>query len=397
MTEPTTEQRQMSAAKLATLIALLQAQQAIRQQMSKAAVAAALAPLRGFTSWWDATATTAMIHRILRVVQPIQLRAARATDAYAAKVLTLMDGRTYRPVGAVDITKLRRAIPPKVAEDLVRGHRDPGWLILGDTIDGGNDHVHDDVPFATDGVKDRFVDPADPYGRVADAYRYNIVARGDSPDVAQAKAEARISAVAWTDVTLAVREQYQASFDRDRVEGWRRILLYKRQDGGPPCGLCVVAADRVYKKEDLQPIHDLCRCGVLPILDGLDPGLKLNRDDLNAIYQAAGGTGGDAVRIVRGRPKAVSPGLKRVRVALAEHGELGPILVDADQSFRGPREVAATQVPDRKVRAAAQLASLEATLAGLERRAAAGELKSKAPLEWQRNKVAELRRELTHA
>lgn len=383
MTAPTRQQRQLTAAQMATLIALLQAQQAIREQMTRAAVAAALAQLRGFTAWWSADAVGAMIGRILRVVQPVQLRAARATDVYAAQVLTLMTGRRSRPVGAIDITKLRRKIPPKVARDLVDGRLDPGWLVLGDTVTGPSARIHDDVRFAIDGVREQFLDPADAYGRVADNYRYNVVARGDSPDEAQRKAENRIQAVAWTDVTLAVREQYRASFDDDRVEGWRRILLFKRQTGGPPCGLCVVAADRIYKRKDLQPIHDVCRCGVLPILDGLDPGLSLNREDLNTLYDAAGGTG--------------AKGLLRVKVALAEHGELGPILVDANQNYRGPREVAATQVPDRRVRARAQLDALEESLARLERRAAEGRLKSRDPLLWQRDKVAELRRELAAA
>jgi hypothetical protein len=375
--------RQLSAAQFAQIVALLKAQAVIRRQMRDAAVAGALAPLRTFTAWWDADAVRAMIRRILRVVQPAQLRAARATDVFAAQVLTVMTGRRVRPVGAVDITKLRRSIPASVATELVDGRRVPVWLVLGDTVNGPNEQINHVVHLAVPDTGRRpFADPADPYGRVADGFRYNVVARGDSLAAAQGKARVRIESAAATDITLAVREQYRESFDRERVQGWRRILRPELSEHGP-CGLCVVAADRVYRKQDLQPIHDRCVCDVLPIVDGLDPGIRLNADDLRRLYQAAGGTGG--------------AGLKAIRVALAEHGELGPVLVDADQHHRGPLEVAKAQSRDPRVSARAQLDSLQASLDVLERRFAAGELDDRQALNWQRNRVAQLRRVLTAA
>lgn len=377
MTAPTQGQR-LTAGQLAQIAALVAAQAAVREQLTAAAVQAAILPLRGFTAWWDADAFGRVIDRILRVVQPVQLRAARATDAFAAQVLTVLTGRRVRPVGAVDITRLRRAIPQRDAVDLVAGRIRPAYLELGSVADGPGPNINTPVDMAID--EGQFVDPADPYGRVSDAYRYNVVARGDSPEVAAQKAQVRVQAAAWTDVTLAIREQFRASYDHDYVIGYRRILLFERQSGGPPCGLCVVAADRVYRRRDLLPLHNRCRCGVLPVLEGMDPGLRLNEDDLRAVYDAAGGTG--------------AGGLLNVKVALAEHGELGPVLVNADQPYRGPREVARTQVPDRRVRARAQLESLEDTLAVLEARAAAGEDYNPAALRWQRSKVAELRREL---
>jgi hypothetical protein len=375
-----TARRELTAAQMARIVALLVAQAKIRQQMTQTAVNAALLPLRTFTGWWDAGDVSKMIGRILRTVQPAQLRAARATDAFAAQVLTVLTGRTVRPVGAIDVTRLRRTIPPEVAEDLVHGRRDPAWLELGDLRHGPNAHVNDPVAFAVhDRERRTSVAPEEVYGRAADTYRYNVVANGDSPEVAAQKAGVRVAAAAATDVTLAVREQYRAAFDRERVEGWRRIVRPEMSQTGP-CGLCVVAADRVYKRADLLPLHNRCVCDVLPIVDGLDPGLRLNHDDLQAVYNAAGGTG--------------AGGLLNVRVALAEHGELGPVLVNANQSHRGPREVAQMLVPERPVRARAQLASLEKTLATLEERAARGELKDDRALRWQRGKVAELRAEV---
>ncbi len=387
MTAPTqpvsVARRRLTAAQMAQIVALLQTQASVRQQMTQTAVAAALLPLRTFTAWWDAAAVRVMIARILRVVQPAQLRAARTTDAFAAQVLTVLTGRPVRPVGAVDVTRLRRTIPPEVARDLVDGRRQPAWLELGDLRDGPNRHIDDPVEMAVDDRDRRTsVAPEEVYGRAADTYRYRVIAHGDSPEAAAQKARVRVAAAAATDVTLAVREQYRAAFDQDYVIGYRRILRPELSETGP-CGLCVVAADRKYRRGDLLPLHDRCCCDVLPILEGMDPGLRLNSQDLRALYDAAGSTSaGD---------------LLNIRVALAEHGELGPVLVNAEQRHRGPREVAATQVPDRAVRARAQLDSLERTLAALEARAERGELDDDQPLRWQRRKVAELRNELAAA
>lgn len=380
---PVPRQR-LTAAQMAQIVALLKAQATIRQQMSQAAVAAALLPLRSFTDWWHADAVNRMIARILRVVQPSQLRAARATDVFAARVLTVMTGRTVRPVGAVDITRLRRTIPPEVARDLIDGRREPPWIELGDTRNGPGPRIDEPVRMSIDDRERRTsVAPEEVYGRAADTYRYNVVVRGDSPDVAADKARVRVSAAAATDITLAVREQYRASFDQERVEGWRRILRPELSETGP-CGLCVVAADRVYRRSDLLPLHARCCCDVLPVVDGLDPGLDLNADDLAAVYAAAGGTG--------------AGGLLNIRVALAEHGELGPVLVNADQHHRGPREVAAAQLADPAVRARVQLESLERALGQREDRVGRGELAATDPtLRRQRTAAARLRRELAAA
>lgn len=375
--------RGLTAAQMAQIVALLKAQAMIRQQMTNAAVAAALLPLRTFTEWWDADAVLRMIGRILRTVQPSQLRAARATDVFAAQVLSIMTGRPVRPVGAVDVTRLRRTIPPEVARDLVEGRRRPAWLELGDLANGPSANIDAPVRMAIDDRERRTsVAPEEVYGRAADTYRYRVVAHGDSPEQAADKARVRVAAAAATDITLAVREQYRAAFDKEMVIGWRRILRPELSETGP-CGLCVVAADRKYKRADLMPLHDRCVCDVLPILEGMDPGLALNSEDLRALYEAAGTTS--------------AGGLLNVRVALAEHGELGPVLVNAAHRHRGPREVAAMQVPDRKIRARAQLTSLERTLASLEARFERGELEDDRPLRWQRNKVAELRAELAAA
>lgn len=135
-----------------------------------------------------------------------------------------------------------------------------------------------------------------------------------------------------------------------------------------------------------------CVCEVLPIIGDQDPGVHLNASDLRSVYQAAGGTGGDVVR----GGKRHSGALKKVRVALAEHGELGPLLVDADQQFRGPTQVAKTLSTDPVIRLTTLLGAAQDRLGILRRRRAAGDQVERS-LAWQQNRVAQLQAELDKA
>lgn len=420
MTAPTqapAQQRHLTAAQVATLIALVEAQARVRGQLTKAAIAGALAPFRALQpdDWWDSGKVDKAIRSALRVVQPTQTQMARITDAYLTRAGSLMTGRRVAPAGAVDVTRLRRDMPAQVARDLADGRVQPAFLLLGEHQPDqrrvvASDRIDASIQLAVpdpgetptqrirrqraaqNAVKAQAIDPGEPYGRVADAFRFQVVAEGVSEDNAKRKALVRIAAVAETDVTLAVREQVRKSIGKiPGITGYRRILHPELSETGP-CGLCVVAADRIYHIEDLQPIHDRCKCEVLPVIGAFDPGLSLNADELDAIYDAAGGTGGDVIKGGRRHSGA----LKRVRVALAEHGELGPVLVDADQQFRGPREVAKTKVADRATRARAELAALEDKFARLIRRREAGE-DVERPLRWQANRIEALRRELAGA
>lgn len=389
MTAPTTTRpsgsQGLTATQVATLLALVKSQAALRKQFRDTAVAAALAAFAPITNWWDTDRVVKAIQQALKVIQPNQRQAARVTDAYLARVASIMTGRTVRPAGAVDVTRLRRSLPEPVVRDLAAGRLRPVYLELGDSIDGPGPDIGRDVDYAlaaTDTGHDKratFTDPAEVYGRAADQARRQIVAEGASQEKATRKAMVRIAAIAETDITLAVREQWRKTGGLiPGILGFRRILHPELSANGP-CALCVVAADRVYKKQDLLPIHDNCVCEVLPVLAGMDPGINLNADDLAALYRAAGGTG--------------AKGLHRVRVALTEHGELGPVLVDAGQRYRGPAEVARAVIPDRRTRARAQLDALEAQFAILQQRAARGEDVQK-PLAWHVRAIEKYEREL---
>jgi len=104
--------------------------------------------------------------------------------------------------------------------------------------------------------------------------------------------------------------------DGKKVLGFRRVIRPELSMHGS-CGLCVVAATNWYTYERLKPIHHLCKCVTVPVTKDADPGFRWNQEDLrrnlDEIYGGAGGS-------------TYGKDLKRVRVKISEHGELGPVL-----------------------------------------------------------------------
>lgn len=376
----------MSAAQLAALLALVEAQAATRARITATAVRAAVAAFSAVRNWWDGDQISKAVATTLRVVQPAQRNAARTTDAYLARAVSMMTGKTQRPAGVVDVARVRRTIPEQVRRELERGQVRPPFVVLGDTVDGPGGHIDADLdlvipeplaPRAVDRRHAQVLEPGEAYGRIGEHARWQVVAEGKSIAAATEKALLQVAVVTETDITAAVREQVRKTLGKVKdVRGYRRILHPERSDSGP-CGLCVVAADRVYRVEHLMPLHARCVCETLPIIGDLDPGISLNADDLRALYSAAGGTGGR--------------GLKKLRVGLTEHGELGPVLVNADQHYRGPVQVAKAKSHDPKVAARAELDALEESFARLKRRQLAGEDLDR-PIAWQTNRIDQLRK-----
>lgn len=476
----------MTAAQMATILAAVQAQAAMRAQLTQIAIQGALALLQPFTGWWSDDQVRTMMRRVVRLVQPAQRSAATFTDAYLTRVSTEMLGRRVTPAGAVNVTKLRADMTREIAQALVDRKIRPVWIELGHTDDGPSEHINDPAPALLripvsdrplrrvptldpnapyQNLERRYVDPVTPYQRIAEQYRYQVVSEGVPEDKARDKALFKLAIAVETDVTLAVREQYHKTMGRHKSDGYRRVLHPELSKSGP-CGRCVVAADRTYHVADLLPIHSNCVCEVLPVYGELDPGINLNASDLMRLYKAAANrpdnpnartTAGaklqnvkvgfegsrtipgaenrlraqldqlersyetlvhrsmsgepmarsmhaQAARITQIRdelglgpsdvaPRTETPPMRKARVVLTEHAELGPVLVDGDQHYRGPVEVAETKVPDRKVRAQAQLDSLEKSYAKLLDRYTSGDVDEK-PVRWQRDKIADLRREL---
>jgi hypothetical protein len=164
----------------------------------------------------------------------------------------------------------------------------------------------------------------DVYRRPAEQFVYAL-SQGSSVEDARTIGVERLTGLGTQDVKLAERDEadrvYKAS---GKVIGWRRIIHPELSKTGT-CGLCLVAATRFYTRGDLMPLHGpSCNCGTFPVTKTDDPGLKLNQDDLQNIYDTAGSTAAED--------------LLNTRVQVNEHGELGPILVREGDHFRTAKD-----------------------------------------------------------
>lgn len=169
----------------------------------------------------------------------------------------------------------------------------------------------------------RPVDPVQVWQRPAEQYRYAL-SEGKSEVEALDAAFQRASHIGKDNAQLTKRNASITQFRRsEKVIGYRRIIHPELSKSGV-CGLCIVAADRIYGMEDLLPIHGGCNCSVAPVTKSNDPGLSLNRQDLDALYEAAQGNDYKS--------------LKNIRVTSYEHGELGPVLARVGDNYLTPEE-----------------------------------------------------------
>lgn len=163
------------------------------------------------------------------------------------------------------------------------------------------------------------------WSRIVHRYRQLIREGATDAEALEAMVE-MIEVMAQMDTALAVRDSVDAQMQFEGITGYRRIIHPELSKGGT-CGLCIAASTRVYKVGDLMPLHDRCKCTVLPIIvvDGetVDPGMSLNDSDLEQLlkqlYTDADSNSG----------RNQGNNLKRTRYKTVEHGELGPYLVRA--------------------------------------------------------------------
>jgi len=281
---PEEDEDESAAAKLAALVAaivvLIRAFANAQNKATKSAVNAAVARTRSMSEadWYDSAAITKYATDVAKLVEVSQRQAAALTNAFQARVLTELTGKTATPVKQVDVTRLR-----------------------------GIDH---------DSV----------YGRVADEYRYKR-SQGATAAEAAKLAALRAEELADMDVTLAVRQQEHAFVKAKKtVLYYRRVIHPELAKSGASCGLCIVASTRVYNKAEMKPLHFRCNCVTLAVTDRkYDVGDVINQDDLQSIYEDAGSN----------RMKA----LKETRYSVHEHGELGPVLTYKGNRWRGPADV----------------------------------------------------------
>jgi len=262
------------------VVRLVDAQAAQRDRVRRTVTAAVANLVRGWADFASPAQVRRLVDALARLVEPAQARTASTTDAYLARVIGELRGRPAAPVGVrIDPNRLRGETP----------HRE----VL---------------------------------ERVAAEYRRHR-ADGLDDDAARARAVNRARLIVDEDLSLAAREAARQVYTRTPgVTGYRRVIRPELSAGGT-CGLCVAASDRTYARGDLLPLHARCKCETLPIVGANDPGRSLNADELAELYRQAGGT--------------TMEKLKRARVVVREHGELGPVLRAPGEHFRGPDEVAA--------------------------------------------------------
>lgn len=287
------------AQQIAEVTALVEAAAAAKKQTTDAVTAAVTAQVRTFQGWYDAAAIRKLAEALARLVGAGQRQVATGTDAYAARALSVQLGHRVGPVGRVDVTQARGA--------------------------------------PLDAV----------YGRLADQYRYLAATRGpDAPSPVEGSAlppldppqildrvARRAEVQTATNLQLAMREQWHSVIDAtsSKVTGYRRILHPELAKKDGTCALCIVASDHLYYKKDLMPMHDHCNCSILPVVGEAhgvgDPGSAINEEDLSKLYAAAGDSTSGAA-------------LRKVKVDVVHHGELGPLLVIRGGTHRGPGDVA---------------------------------------------------------
>lgn len=165
---------------------------------------------------------------------------------------------------------------------------------------------------------------------------------------AQLAAEERAEELARMDLQLAAQEAERQKYnltDDETLIGHRRVLRPELSETGP-CGLCIVAATRIYKKGELKPLHGGCCCGSMPVTIAADPALRMNKDDFEVWMERGADADKELQKVGVTRERLMSwyaaaggtdrEGLQRIRVRTASHGEIGPVLVNNKYAFRDP-------------------------------------------------------------
>ncbi len=119
----------------------------------------------------------------------------------------------------------------------------------------------------------------------------------------------RATSAIQTDAQLSMRATLRVVGGKDD-----RILGYQRVPDADACPFCKMIAGRRYLKGDLLPVHPRCGCGV-------DVITQADRDEFFGALE---------------NDLDLPP-----EVAIRQHGELGPVVVDARHRFTGPSAIAA--------------------------------------------------------
>lgn len=176
---------------------------------------------------------------------------------------------------------------------------------------------------------------------------WTSLSKGDDFSNALELGAQRATSIARTEVQLARREAGLLSRKaNDNVVGYLRTL-----SGAESCGLCYVASTQRYTRGDLMPIHPGCDCGEMPIYGDTDVGQIIDQQQLDATHEA--------VSERFGVQDASARKIDYRKIAIKNHGELGPYLAVKGQKFtkvpktrlnnpiKAPKKVTATPFKER--------------------------------------------------
>lgn len=249
------------------------------------------------------------IEQLVNAQAAARQRVERAALGLIRRLIAAMVGQWYSDAAV-------RAFKTQVIEIVFEAQRAVGGVTAEfldqvlDELDGGP------VPTGPFQLPEqlRKVDPMVEWERPAKEYR-RMRSQGMSAAEAQQRAADRAELLADDDISAAQQHATVIRLaDYPRVIGYRRIIHPELSQSGT-CGLCAVASDRRYKIGTLMPVHARCKCSVLPITRRHDPGSALNAADIKQLYGTAGSTG--------------AADLKKTRIWVVEHSELGPQLIAA--------------------------------------------------------------------
>lgn len=231
----------------------------------------------------------------------------RATSAVRAAVLDYL-GRSWLGLGSWRDTDVDRWVA-SVVPILSAGQMQTATLTdahLANVIAGLADDRPRPLGIRPDDVSTqalRGVSAAEVYRRAGETV-WSELSRGTDLADAVARGLDRANRMAATDLQLAKTHTARKVLSSDR-----RVVGYRRVTDANPCKLCAVASTQRYRTGDLMPLHARCSCTVMPLLGNRDPGQVIDKERLRQIK--AGET----------------------KVAVHDHGEVGPVLTDAEHSF----------------------------------------------------------------
>ena len=247
-----------------------------------------------FIDPYDGAQVQSFAHKAAQVMRSAQTVVSRVTAAAQTRQFAAM---------GVSVPALLPSAPVDVRASAVD--------ITGGVVDLDHDRIVVDYDSGRGQVRD--VSTEDIFNRPAREFRYR---KSIGDNNADESARGRVRTLVHDNLMLAQRiaeaESIAQAADLDRsVIGYRRIIHPELSRGGV-CGMCIVAADRVYEVSELKPIHRNCKCTVAAVTQDFDPA-SVNSADLEHFYEDAQG---NTVR-----------DLKRTRYKVDEHGELGAVLV----------------------------------------------------------------------